>query len=194
MRRNKDELGKTIINNPLFFSLSGFGGALLCADTLKNGALLCIVTTLASVCVFAFGAIISSKMNEKNCFWAKVLLGAILAIPLVLAVGSFLEAERAMLFGVVTMGLCIVFSSNDSKTTVVDAVGSSLTFSLGYSVAVIIYAFVRELLACGSILGKHLFDGIELFKTWYGAIFLFVIVAVLYKLLVDILTKARDKE
>ena len=63
-----------------------------------------------------------------------------------------------------------------------------------YSVSVVIFSFVRELLAKGSILGVKLFGGIEFFGTFYGAIFIFVVVAVIYKAVSSLLTKEREAE
>lgn len=194
MSSNKNETQKIISNNPLFCSLIGVGAALLVADTLKNGLFLCVVTAIVAVWVFAFDAIMRDRVKAENLFWLKMLVGVIVSIPITMVLGIFLEPEKAVLFAAVGAGGGCVLASTSKCENMIGAIGKSLVFSLGYSLAVVIFAFVRELLAYGSIFGIKLFGGIEFFKTWYGAIFMFVITAAVYKAVVNKLMEGREEE
>ena len=191
---NNNELQKTISNNPLFCSLIGVGAALLIADTLKNGLLLCAVTAIVAVWVFAFDAIMHGKVKSENLFWLKMFVGVIISLPITIVLGMFLEPEKAVLFAIVGAGGGCVLASTAKCETLIGAIGKSLTFSLGYSVAVLIFAFMRELLANGSIFGLKFFGGIEFFKSWYGTILIFVATAAVYKAVVNRISEGREEE
>lgn len=194
MKQNKDELFNIESSSPLFSSLLGISGALLCADTLKNGALLCVFTTIVAMCLCAFGNIIAKKFNETLAFWSTMLLGALISLPLALTLGVFIAPEKAVLFAVVGVTVGYAVAKKEKSDVLGDELKSSLFFSLMYSVSVVIFSFLRELLADGSILGVELFDGIEFFKSFYGSIFVFVVVAVVYNAVSLLIKKGRDEE
>lgn len=194
MNSNKNEIKKTISNNPLFCSLIGIGAALLCADTLKNGLILCIVTAIVAVWVFAFDAISHDRVKNDSLFWLKMFVGVIVSLPIIMVLGIFLEPEKAVLFAIVGAGGGCVLESTAKCETLIGGIGKSLSFSLGYSVAVLIFAFARELLANGSIFGLKFFGGIEFFATWYGTILIFVVTAAVYKAVVNKITEGREEE
>lgn len=194
MKQNKDELFNIKSNSPLFSTLLGISGALLCADTLACGVVLSVFVLIISVCLSAFRNVVSKKLNEVYTFWSIIMLGAVVSFPLSLAIGTMLSEEKAVLFAVVGVTVGYAAAKSEGAELLVDEIKNSLFFSLMYSVSVVIFSFVRELLAKGSILGVKLFGGIEFFGTFYGAIFIFVVVAVIYKAVSSLLTKEREAE
>lgn len=194
MKQNNDELFNMNSNSPLFSSLLGISAALLCADTLVRGALLCVFALVVAVCLSAFAALVNKKLNEELSFWSVVLFGAVLSLPLTVALGTITEPEKAISFAVIGTVLGFAVAKKGRCDSLVAEIKDSLFFALTFSVGVVSFAFFRELLANGSILGAKLFDGIEFFGTFYGSLFTFIVVAVAYRTLEALLTKGREGE
>lgn len=194
MKQNKDEFFNIGSNSPLFSSLIGISAALFLADTLVRGALLCAFTLVVAVCLSALASVVNKKLNEDLSFWSVVLLGVVLSLPLTLAVNTIVESEKAIFFATIGAVLGFAEAKKEKRDSLTAEIKDSLFFSLMFSVGVVSFAFFRELLAKGSILGAKLFDGIEFFGTFYGSIFIFVAVAMVYRAIEALITKGRDVE
>lgn len=193
MNQNNDSIFDMTSSSPLFASMLGISGALLIGDTLINGALLCAFTTIVAVCLSSVASLFSKRSGALS-FWMTIFCGAIISFPLMLALGVMITPEKAACFSVVGVTIGYAFAKKESSDKIVAEIKDSLFFALMYSVSVVIFSFVRELLANGSILGIKLFDGIEFFGTLYGSLFLFVAIAIVYRAASMLLTKGRNEE
>ncbi len=194
MKQNKDVYFDIASSSPLFDSFLGLSGALLCARTLQSGAVLCVFATILALSLSILSKLVSKKLSETLTFWITMLSGAVVSFPLTYLLGIIQNPESSVLFLAVGITVAYAVANKEPSDNVKAEIRSSLRFSLKYSVSVIPFAFVRELLANGSILGAKLFEGIAVFETFYGSILVLVLVAIVYKTVAIMLTKERRSE
>lgn len=154
--------------------------ALLCAANTMSALLFCGVWFVVAACVFALGAVIGTRLDEKLRFFVLLAASVLVSLPLAMACGVLVGETGAIVFISVGAGGSVAFlfeNNNDVGDVVCDAIAKTV----GIAIVVVPFAVLREILSSGAFFGIKLFEGIEFFGKWYGAALLFVFVAACYR-------------
>ena len=164
-----------ISNNPVLIQLLGMCSALAITTNLKDSFGMGIAVTAVLVCSNLFISLLRKIIPDKVRIAAYIVVisGFVTAVQLLIkAYLPALDKSLGIFIPLIVVN-CIIFARAEafaSKNTVLKSVADGIAMGLGYTFAICLVGFVRELFGSGSILGFKLgsFDGAAMITTSAG--------------------------
>lgn len=150
-----------LYKNPLLVKMLSLSVAVLACGTLKTALVLGLCTTLSMMLSAPTVSALKGLLTEKTRAVASLFISCGYVSAVCLFVKACIPSADASYLPLIAFsGLCLSFCVGfAAKNSVTSSLAGACFSGLGYTAAVLVTAFIRELFGSGKLFGAALFNG-----------------------------------